>query len=302
MNEKKYSALSIFTDRTETIKEASVHKGLFYPVELIVFIALYYLLVRRVLVPLMAKPFLRFVDIKDVNRLMLFKLFITIIPGVFFILYPLFVQKRPLSGIGFNTTRVNPFREYIKGLLIGSLMLTVAILADVAVGGTSFTGFGGVSVLPYILLSFFGYMIQGMEEEIFSRGFLMVSISRRYPVWAGILTNSVLFGMMHIMNHGVTFISTLNTILVGILFSLIFLKRDSIWMVGAIHSAWNFFQSNIFGQSTSGMATVTSLFKMDVPSGSSWITGGSYGVEASIITTILETVIILYLIFKKKDS
>jgi len=301
MEEKEGSVWSIFTDKTETIKEASVHRGLFYPVELIVFIALY-LLNMMLLIPLAARPFLRIIDLKSTSQKMLLSLFITIILAVFFILYPIFVQKRPMSGIGFTTTRVNPFREYGKGLLYGFLMISAAILANVAIGGTHFIGFGGVSVLPYVLLCLFGFMIQGMEEEIVTRGFFMVSICRRYPAWLGILSNSLLFGLMHLLNPGVTFISTLNTILAGILFSLIFLKRDSIWMVSAIHTAWNFSQSNIYGQSTSGLDLIPSLFKMDAPTGYNWVNGGSYGVEASIITTTFFSVLILYLIFKKRNK
>lgn len=278
----------VFTRKPETVKEASTHRGLFYLFEIAIFAVLFYLCYYY-----LGKPFVKLIKavypgIKQ-NKVgqILFTLLFTAVPFAVAVLWCVLVQKRPFTGIGFRTKGLKPSREYGIGLLIGLLLMTAMIMAEVALGQIRFTGFGKPADFLLVILFLLGFMLQGMSEEVFCRGFFLVSVARRYPVWLAILTNALFFGLMHLRNPGVTLLSTVNTCLSGILFSVIFLKRDSIWMVSGIHTAWNFAQSNIFGQSTSGLSLMPSVFQMTVPTGKNMISGGAYGVEASVVAFIL---------------
>ena len=290
----------VFTRKPETVRESCAHRGLFILFEIVIFAALFYLtyyVVSRFYYKgiLAVYPGIRQ---NEVGK-MLAQLLFTVIPIVVFVSWSVLVQKRRLSGIGFRTKGLKPSREYGIGLLIGLLLMTIVIFVEAALGQIRFTGVGKPTDFLLVIVSFFAYMIQGMSEEVVSRGFFMVSVARRYPVWLAILANSLFFGCMHLLNPGMTLLSVANTCLVGILFSIIFLKRDSVWMVGGFHSAWNFAQSNIFGQSTSGLYLLPSVFKMTVPSGKNMISGGDYGVEASVVTTVLIIAAILIAIRMK---
>jgi len=229
----------------------------------------------------------------------LVKWFLTFIPILVFFCYGCFIQKRPLSSFGFSLTRVNAAKDYGAGFLIGILMIAAVILLEVMFGFIHFTGVNGASVLPLVLLFLCEFLIQGMAEEIEFRGFFMISIARRYPVWLAVITNPMFFGILHMFNKGTTVFSTANTIMVGILFSIIMLKRDSIWMAGAMHSTWNFGQSNLFAQRVSGSNLTPSLFEMTTPTGIDMISGGDYGVEAGVFTTVI-LIIMIILAFRMK--
>lgn len=297
--------LELFTEKRETVKEASAHKGLFYPLEIIIFLALFFL---AQFIIAYAGYWFKTVTVRNTGStpsdfsMTIMVLFLTVVYIIIFVPYAVFVQKRSLRGLGFAVKGVNVAREYGSGLLIGLLMMTATVVGEVLIGGIQFKGFAlTADLVPPILIIFIAYMIQGMEEEMVSRGFLMISIARRYPLWLGVLTNSFLFGAMHMMNTGVTVFSVLNTVLHGLLYSMFFLRRDSIWQAGGVHAGWNFSQSCIFAQRTSGMPLLASVLSMTSPTGTSFITGGDYGLEASFVSTIV-SVIVFVLIMKSSKK
>ena len=59
-------------------------------------------------------------------------------------------------------------------------------------------------------------------------------------------------------------------------------------------------ESCLYGQRTSGFAETPSLFAMTVPTGNNWISGGDYGVEGGIFTTIVIIAALLALLRSRK--
>ncbi len=76
-------------------------------------------------------------------------------------------------------------------------------------------------------------------EELFFRGFVLGSLSRR-SVWAAILISSVLFGLMHVVTSSVLMAERfLPTTLIGILLAWIALRTGSIWPGMILHAVHN---------------------------------------------------------------
>jgi len=297
--------LELFEEKRETVKEASAHKGLFYPLEIIIFMALLILsemIIAYIQYHLIPGRFSNAGSIDSDLSMTVMGLFLTVVSAIIFVLYAVLVQKRSLRGLGFAVKGVHVAREYGSGLLIGMLMMAATVLGEILIGGIQFKGLAlTAAMVPSILIILIGYMIQGMEEEIITRGFLMISIARRYPLWLGVLTNSFLFGALHMLNPGATALSVINTVLHGLLYSMFFLTRDSIWQTGGVHTGWNFSQSCIFGQRTSGLPLMASVLSMTSPDGTSFITGGNYGLEASFVSTIV-SVIVFALMMKSSKT
>lgn len=131
------------------------------------------------------------------------------------------------------------------------------------------------------------FLIQGATEEIIVRGWLFPVISVRSRIWVGIIVTSFLFGFLHLLNPGITILSISNIILVGVFAAFYVLKDSSLWGICAWHSIWNWAQYNVYGFAVSGMTIYsTPLFK-PVTNGSEVLHGGSFGIEGSIITTIM---------------
>ena len=211
----------------------------------------------------------------------------------------MFIMRRKVRTFGF--VKKNAVKHYLIGLAVGAVMFTVAIGICALTGSVTITFAGGANVL-YLILIFIGYMFQGNEEEVVCRGFMLVSIARRYPVWVGVAYNSILFACLHLWNPGIGLLPFINLILFGVLMSLIFLKTGNIWLVSALHTSWNFVQGNVFGVLVSGGTPSVSILSSASTEAKELINGGAFGLEGGIAVTIVVTIAILITAFCVKPS
>ena len=232
--------------------------------------------------------------------LMFLSLFSCLFVSLIFCLWVRFIEKQPLSFIGF--VKDHWLTKYLTGLLIGFAMMSIVVIILLVSGHISLEKNNiqptGISSLPFILILLIGWIIQGASEEIVTRGYLMNVLKNKYNVPVALLITSTLFGLLHIGNPGVNAIAIINIILVGLFFGLCTIKTNNLWLACGIHSAWNFAQGNIFGFEVSGIDTsVGSLIDLNLK-GNTLITGGAFGPEAGLSSTIvliLSIGIILYL-------
>lgn len=61
---------------------------------------------------------------------------------------------------------------------------------------------------------------------------------------------------------------------------------------------WNFLQANFFGINVSGIITSKNTIFLSESVGNKWISGGGFGIEASLVVTTVE-IITLCLLYKK---
>lgn len=207
--------------------------------------------------------------------------------AVFFVfLWVRFVEKRSIPSIGF--WRNQWIRKYLRGALIGFVFISIPVMILLLTGIVQLQM---QQITPTAILGIVGslvaFLIQGATEEIVVRGWLFPVLSVRSRIWIGIVVTSFLFGFLHLLNPGITILSISNIILVGVFAAFYALKDSSLWGICAWHSLWNWAQFNIYGFAVSGMAMYsTPLFK-PVTKGSEVLHGGSFGIEGSIITTIM---------------
>lgn len=228
-------------------------------------------------------------------------LFSTVLCTVIVILFCRVIQKRRPSSMGLNRKGAVP--EYLKGALIGAVMISATVLLCVVFGGVklSLSKFN----IWLVLLFFVGYMFQGMSEEVLCRGYLMVSITRRNQVWRAVLVSSLVFSLLHIMNPGYGVLPFVNILLCGAVFGVYALKRNDLWGACAMHSLWNFFQGNIFGISVSGTGRGEgdSILSSAVREGASdLVTGGKFGIEGSICCTVVMVAALALVLFVMKPA
>ena len=228
------------------------------------------------------------------DLLLLVQLFSTAITTLLAILFCRFVEKRSLGTMGL--TRRGLLREYGMGMLIG-MVLIAACVGICVLAGSLRLEVQGFSIGIWILY-LFGFLIQGMSEEVLCRGYMMVSVSRRHSLVLAVLTNSIAFGLLHIFNPGFGLLPLLNIVLFGILESVYVLKRGDLWGASAIHSIWNFMQGNVFGVQVSGMRIAASPLRATADPDTAWLNGGAFGLEGGVaITAVLAVAILLVLFF-----
>lgn len=144
------------------------------------------------------------------------------------------------------------------------------------------------SILIYLLF----FILVGISEEFVFRTFPLVVFSERYKLWLSIFINGLLFGLIHFSNPHFSALSLINITLCGILFALITLQKRNIWWSVGIHFGWNFCQGTLLGFKVSGIDALGLM--VSKPIGDITFSGGSFGIEGSVICTF---VLILYIVW-----
>ncbi|MGZ5271770.1 MAG: CPBP family intramembrane glutamic endopeptidase [Ramlibacter sp.] len=123
----------------------------------------------------------------------------------------------------------------------------------------------------------------GIAEEIVFRGVLFRVVEEGLGTWAALVASALLFGFAHIHNPGATVWSSLAiAIEAGLLLGMVYQVTRSLLLCMALHAAWNFTQGTVFGVAVSGLPSRNSWL---VPRmhGPDWLTGGAFGLEASVV-------------------
>jgi len=180
------------------------------------------------------------------------------------------------------------------GILIGFLLQSLIILVIYLNGSYNVLTVNPISFIVIPLAIMFTVAI---IEEILVRGIVFRIIEEKLGSYISLLISGVIFGALHLVNPHSSFLSTLCITLAGFLLGAAFIYRRNLWFPIALHFAWNFTQSGIYGAITSGNEKTSGLLTAKIQ-GSELITGGEFGPEGSIqasVICLLGTLILLFL-------
>ena len=232
-----------------------------------------------------------------------YELFSFVIILFLYIFWVKVIEKNALSSLGFVKRN---WLKYLGWGIMFSLVQMGVIALIYQISGIGSFALNELSLEPilFILGLFPFWLLQGGTEEVATRGWLLTRIAARTNLPLAIAISSSLFGILHMGNAGVTFLSVLNIILDGVLAGLLFIYTDSIWLVVAQHGTWNYVQGNLLGFQVSGTGADASIFSFTMGSGPDWLTGGEFGAEGSIITTmvLLLSLVIVYRLGERKEK
>ena len=183
----------------------------------------------------------------------------------------------------------------LSGTMIGLVLQSLTMLV-IALNG----GFEIVSVNPIsnVIIPFTIAFTVAVFEEILIRGIIFRIIEEKLGSYISLLISAIIFGALHLLNPNSTLISGLCVgIEAGLLLGAAYIYTRNLWFPIAIHFAWNFMQSGIFGAITSGNEKTSSLLTTKL-TGNSFITGGEFGPEGTIqalIFCVLASIVLLQL-------
>lgn len=203
-----------------------------------------------------------------------------------------FFEKRGPDAIGLPFAR-NAFKETAIGVLLGAvpvcLLIGLAVIAGygVVVPGEMDASGLVVMLLPMLLA---GFLLAAWEEFVM-RGYLLRQLSLGINPTAAVLITGILFGLMHSGNPGANWQGLLYTAIGGILMGWLVVRSGSLWLVIGYHFGWNASASELFGLQLSGFDESGSVLTSTL-SGSDWVTGGSYGFEASLPAVVFEVIVL----------
>ena len=187
------------------------------------------------------------------------------------------VRELSLSGMG---------RELGTGVLIGAGLCVVCFVILMLLGVYRIDGVNpALTVLPALAMA----VSSGVLEEMMWRGGLFRIVEDSLGSWIALAVSALVFGLSHSGNgDGALWGSLAITIEAGLLLAAVYVVTRSLWTCIGLHLAWNFAQSGVFSGIVSGAYNQPGLFKSTVE-GSFILTGGPFGLEASIVAVIVCT-------------
>ncbi len=196
--------------------------------------------------------------------------------------YVRIVERRPVTEL----SRPGFARELGAGVVFGALLFCITIGIIAAFGGFHVSGINGwypmIGAVPAFILA-------AVVEEVVIRGVVFRIIELWVGSWIALAFSAALFGFLHLFNPGADLQSGAAIMLeAGILLAAAYMLTRRLWFCMGIHFAWNFTQGSIFSVAVSGQATA-GLIQSQM-TGPTWLTGGGFGAEASVIAVIICTV------------
>ena len=161
----------------------------------------------------------------------------------------------------------------------------------------------GIGFPTYELFLVAGIMIViAVMEELLYRIYLLANLTLSMNKYVALGITSILFTFIHADNSGVTLLGLVNIFLAAVLLGGYYIYTNNIWFPIALHFSWNFALGSIFGSPVSGNS-VPSILEIDILGSNEFMTGGEFGFEGSILTTILFiiAIILIQLKFGKKS-
>ena len=183
------------------------------------------------------------------------------------------------------------------GMAAGTTLMALPALVLTCVGAIHWQ-LGTSAVAP---------LISGVEtmaavaiaEELLFRGFIFQRLFDGLGGWPAQLIVGGLFMLTHLNNPGMTgatrFWAGVNIFLASVLFGLAFLKTRSLAMPIGLHFMANVTQGPILGFGVSGNGE-TGLFQPIFSGAPQWLTGGAFGLEASLPGLICVAICVLLLL------
>jgi hypothetical protein len=120
-----------------------------------------------------------------------------------------------------------------------------------------------------------------LTEELMFRGYGFTLVQRQWGARTAVVSTSMAFALMHLLNPGVSVQSVVMVGLAGIFLAVVRLSFASLWAAWLAHFAYNFVQLAVFHTAVSGIALPQPYYRA-VSAGPAWLTGGDWGPEAGV--------------------
>ncbi len=194
-------------------------------------------------------------------------------------------------------------RHFGTGLAAGAIPAAAAILPFVLSGYASYQGVADASagyapgrfIMVFVLLLF-----GAIGEELMFRGYAFQIILNLARPYATILPFAVLFAAAHTGNLHASWLPIFNTFLWGVVLGYAYVRSGDLWFPIGLHFGWNL-ALPLLGAPLSGFDMPITGFTLQwsVPE---MVSGGSYGPEGGIVTTVMAALLFLWLVRAKIEK
>jgi membrane protease YdiL (CAAX protease family) len=175
-------------------------------------------------------------------------------------------------------------KQFVSGIFLGGVLTTVAVAPIYFYGSFRTVNLMAFRLLPNLAAVIMALICGALAEELIFRGYPFQHLEKAIGTVPAVIAFSAIYGVLHFLNPSPGIWGIVNTVLIGVLLSIAYLRTRALWLSWGIHFGWNLTLGLLFGLPLSGFRNYN-LLRYTQAYGPDWLTGGKYGVEASMTGT-----------------
>lgn len=216
-----------------------------------------------------------------------------------------YLDHRKFKDYGFHFSR-RWWLDFTFGMILSAFLFCIVYLFEKGMGWITIVdyfqnqreGYVGMPFAIPLIMGLFFFVIIGLYEEILFRAYQITNFSEglnknnsraKKALIGAYILSSIIFGLFHSGNANMTFLGSINIVLLGLFLGLPYVLSGELAMPIALHISWNFFQGLIFGFPVSGESHKLSIIAIEQNGPQIW-TGGAFGPEGGLIGSIMTIV------------
>lgn len=206
------------------------------------------------------------------------------------------IERRKIAHYGLPWQTPFP-KTFWAGLLWGFLAISGVLFVIFLFHGFKITGVdthGSALALSTVEWTL-AFLAVGFSEEFTFRGYMQFTLTTGIGFWPAALLLSTLFALVHTGNNGETLFGLIQVAEFGLMACIALQRTGNLWWPIGFHAAWDWGQTFFYGVPDSGLNASHNFLHSEFH-GPKWLTGGSTGPEASILTLIALIVVSLLLV------
>lgn len=227
------------------------------------------------------------------------------LPVVFLLLVTyacLRLRRESLAAVGLRLD-LTWAREILYGAALGIALILLVTGLIAVTGGVRFS-LDPARSLSALTMGAWVFAWAVLLEELLFRGFVFQRLLDGIGAWPALVAMAVLFALAHWGNPGMegatVMWATIDTALGAILLGLAYLRTRRLALPIGIHFGWNWAQGALLGFDVSGFDQAGWLLP-ELLGKPQWLTGGTFGPEASIFAVLVDAVAVV-LMWRWKGS
>lgn len=198
------------------------------------------------------------------------------------------LDGRGPGALGFYLSR-DAFPESLGGLALGSAVTLLGIALIAGMGGLRWASDPG-GLAEYGLgagWALWVFAVPAAVEEALLRGYPLQALADSWGSSPALWVTAVVFAALHLGNPNVSALGIANIVVAGLFLGVIYLKTASLWWATGAHLGWNWSEAYLADLPVSGLEEIDAPLIEPVIRDPAWLSGGSFGPEASVVTTVV---------------
>lgn len=188
-------------------------------------------------------------------------------------------QQQPVSAQGLPR-RPGYAQEFGLGLTVGWGAAALCVLVMALFGGIAIVLSFAPSSWGWLLVDAAYFLLLTLGEEVAFRGYAFQRFARAVGPAGALFGFSLLYAFLQSMIPGSSRITAMVNFIFAIVLSTAYLRTRALWVSWGLNFGWKASRALVFGLAVAGNSSNSPVVEGD-PTGSFWLTGGGYGLEAS---------------------